>query len=110
MIQYQTDKTLKKIEEIVNRFLTEKGCGKELEIDEHSLVILAAKKKTIKDQAAFSFVTLNVPLLKIDIDICGGVDESFKSKVFLDVDELEIFLDNISYEELIGLEYENQSF
>lgn len=106
MIQYQTDETLKKIEKVVNRFLTEKSYGKEVEIDEHSLVILGAKKEMIKDRAAFSFVTLNVSLLKIDIDICGGLDESFVSKVFMDIDELETFLDNISYEELIGLKYE----
>lgn len=103
MIQYQTDENLKEIEKTVNRFLTEKGNGKEVEIDDRSLVILGAKKETINDQVAFSFVTLNVPLLKIDIDICGSVDESYKSKVFMDVEELKQYLDNISYEELIGI-------
>ncbi|MBG9206919.1 hypothetical protein [Mammaliicoccus sciuri] len=103
MIQYQTDENLKEIEKTVNRFLTEKGNGKEVEIDDRSLVILGAKKETINDQVAFSFVTLNVPLLKIDIDICGNVDESYKSKVFMDVEELKQYLDNISYEELIGI-------
>ncbi|WP_436867944.1 hypothetical protein [Mammaliicoccus sciuri] len=103
MIRYQTDENLKEIEKVVNRFLTEKGNGKEVEIDDRSLVILGAKKEIIKDQAAFSFVTLNVPLLKIDIDICGNADESYKSKVFMDVEELKQYLDSTSYEELIGI-------
>lgn len=101
MLKYHTHESLKKLQEVIDHFVEEKGTGITKNIDEKSIIILGSDMKTVNEESQFSFVTLNVQTLELDKEIKSSKDWVTEKKSFKSVEDLEEYLDGTTYEDLI---------
>ncbi|MCE5086087.1 MULTISPECIES: hypothetical protein [Mammaliicoccus] len=104
MIHYHTEEGLEKLQQVIDKFMIEKGIGKTKVIDEKSMIILGSAKKEKNGYTQFSSVILNVRDLVIHKDIFSVKHDVVKSKPFNSVEELATYLENITYDDLVDFE------
>lgn len=101
MIKYHTQKSLEKLQDVIDNFVNEKGTGITKNIDEKSIILIGSDMKTVNEESQFSFVTLNVQTLELDKEIKSPKDWITEKKPFKSVEDLEEYLNETTYEELI---------
>lgn len=101
MLKYHTQESLEKLQEVIDDFVEEKGTGITKNIDEKSIIIIGSDMKTVNEESQFSFVTLNVQTLELDKEIKSPKDWITEKKPFQSVEELEKYLNETTYDDLI---------
>ncbi|MEX6218919.1 hypothetical protein [Mammaliicoccus sciuri] len=101
MIKYHTQESLEKLQDVIDNFVNEKGTGITKNIDEKSIILIGSDMKTVNEESRFSFVTLNVQTLELDKEIKSSKDWITEKKPFKSVEDLEEYLNETTYEELI---------
>ncbi len=60
MIKYHTQKSLEKLQDVIDNFVNEKGTGITKNIDEKSIILIGSDMKIVNEESQYSIVTLNV--------------------------------------------------